>query len=56
MAVKDLRNRTQFSSTLKNEIFKKLRDYSNETGVPMTRVLDSAVSSYLEGWEKRKDK
>ena len=47
-----LKNRTRLSTTVKNEIFEELRKYSEETGVPITRVLDKAIDMYLKSVSK----
>jgi len=47
-----LKNRTRLSTTVKNEIFEELRKYSEETGVPITRVLDKAIDTYLKSVSK----
>lgn len=42
-----LKNRSQICSSLDNEIIKKLKDYSAKTSIPISRILDKAVSAYL---------
>lgn len=48
MGNKTLKNRTQFTSTLTNELHKDLRDLSRTTKVPISRLLDEAVQGLLE--------
>lgn len=48
MAKKVLVNRTQFTSTLKNELYEELRTASSRTGIPLSRLLDWAVEGLLE--------
>lgn len=43
-----LKNRTAMSVTLENEIYERLRKYSETTSVPITRILDKAVVMYLD--------
>lgn len=42
-----LKNRSQICSSMDNEILKKLKDYSAKTSIPISRILDKAVSAYL---------
>jgi hypothetical protein len=46
-AIKVLKNRKQFTSTLRNDLFEKIRDYSQETGIPLTKILDKALEGYF---------
>lgn len=43
-----LKNRTAMSATLENEIYERLKKYSETTSVPITRILDKAVAMYLD--------
>lgn len=43
-----LKNRTAMSVTLENEIYERLKKYSETTSVPITRILDKAVVMYLD--------
>lgn len=48
MGKKDLRNRTQFTSTLENELYKILQELSKDTSVPISKTLDRAVLEYID--------
>lgn len=48
MAKKILKTRTQFTSTLENSRYKGLKDLSEQTDVPMSKLLDRAVDALLE--------
>jgi hypothetical protein len=48
MAKKILKTRTQFTSTLQNELYEALRELSYETKVPISKLLDQAVRGLLE--------
>lgn len=48
MAKKILKNRTQFTSTLKNELYIELKKLSEETSVPISRLLDQAVQNLMD--------
>lgn len=47
MAKKVLKTRTQFTSTLENSLLKDLRDMSDTTHIPISRLLDLAVRDFL---------
>lgn len=49
MAKKILKNRTQFTSTLENSLYKGLQDMSKETNVPISKLLDCAVVPLVMG-------
>ena len=53
MAKKILKNRTQFTSTLKNELNDSLKELSVESRVPISRLLDEAVELLLEERNKQ---
>jgi predicted transcriptional regulator len=42
-----LKNRSQFSSTLDNDLKKRLKDLSDETKVPISKLLDESVELLL---------
>ena len=45
---RELKNRTRISSTLNNEIYKRLKEYSDKSDIPITKILDKAVEMYLD--------
>lgn len=45
---RELKNRTRISSTLDNEIYKKLKQYSDKSDIPISKILDRSVMMYLE--------
>lgn len=47
MAIKVLKNRKQFTSTLRNDLYDMVREYSEKTGIPLTKILDRAIEEYL---------
>lgn len=47
MAKKVLKNRTQFTSTLKNELLEELRQLSDDTSIPISKLLDMAVEGVI---------
>lgn len=48
MAKKVLKTRTQFTSTLENDLYDALRELSSTSKVPISRLLDEAVGALLE--------
>jgi post-segregation antitoxin (ccd killing protein) len=48
MAKKVLKNRTQITSTLKIELNNQLKELSDETDIPISKLLDQAVTLLLE--------
>jgi hypothetical protein len=47
MGKKDLRHRTQYTSTLKNELYHQLQRLSQDSQVPISRLIDAAVTEFL---------
>ena len=47
-----LKNRTTISSTLKNENYQKIKEISNETMIPISKLLDQAVESLISNYKK----
>lgn len=47
MAKKKYTNRIPIGSTLDIKIYEQLKNYSEETKIPMTKILDMAVHQYL---------
>lgn len=48
MANKDLKNRTPFSNAVDSELLKQLKDYSKESGIPLSKLLDKAIDLLLK--------
>lgn len=42
-----LKNRVRFSTTLDKEVEKKLKEYSNRTMIPISKIVDNAILHYL---------
>lgn len=43
-----LKNRTAISTAIDNELYKKLKEYSEKTSIPISKLLDKAISLFLE--------
>lgn len=49
---RELKNRTRVSTTFDNDIYRRLKEYSDKTSIPITRILDKAVTMYLDNQKK----
>jgi uncharacterized linocin/CFP29 family protein len=43
LANKDLKNRHPFSNSINNDLWKKLNEINQNTGVPLSKLLDKAI-------------
>lgn len=48
MASKDLKTRTRICTTIDDNIYKALKEYSSKTDIPITKIFDKAITMYLE--------
>ena len=48
----DLKNRTPVGSAVDTKILYELKEYSKETGIPLSKLLDKAITMYLESTKK----
>lgn len=44
-----LKNRQRFSTTLDKDVLKALREYSDKTMIPISKLLDTAIMEYIKG-------
>lgn len=52
--VKDsLKNRVRFSSTLSPEVDKALKEYSQKTMIPISKILDMAITEFVNKKTKK---
>ena len=49
-----LTNRTQFTTSTKNELYIKYKELSEETRIPATKLLDEALTDLLKKYKKKK--
>lgn len=42
----------KFSSTLENDVYKMLKEYSAKSDIPITKILDKAVVAYIRSQDK----
>lgn len=47
-----LKNRTAISTAIDNDLYQRLKKYSEDTGVPLSKLFDKAIASFLESVEK----
>lgn len=47
MANDTLKNKVRFSSTLPPEVDKMLKDYSKETMIPISKIVEVAIVEYI---------
>lgn len=47
-----LTNRTQFTTSTKNDLYKKYKELSAETRIPATKLLDEALTDLLKKYGK----
>ena len=43
-----LKNRVAISTAIDKELYAKLKEYSDETGIPISKLFDKAIAAYLE--------
>lgn len=43
-----LKNRTAISTSIDKELYAKLKAYSDETSIPISKLFDKAVTMYLQ--------
>lgn len=43
-----LKNRTAISTAIDNELYKKLKEYSDKTSIPISKLFDKAIEMFLE--------
>lgn len=43
-----LKNRIAISTAIDKELYKKLKDYSNQTSIPISKLIDKSIAMYLE--------
>lgn len=48
----NLKNRIVPNSAVDKKLYEKLKDYSKETGIPISKLLDKAIKLFLKSTEK----
>ncbi|AEB77224.1 ribbon-helix-helix domain-containing protein [Clostridium botulinum C/D] len=52
MGNKQLKTRTPIGSAIDTKLYNKLKAYSKETGIPISKLLDKSISLFLESTKK----
>lgn len=47
MANRGLTNRTAISTAIDKELYERVKKYSEETGIPISKIFDKALLAYL---------
>lgn len=47
-----LKNRIAISNAVDRELYEKLKKYSEETSIPMSKLLDKSIKFFLESVRK----
>ena len=47
-----LKNRVRISNAIDKELWNELKKYSKETGIPVSKLLDKAISLFLNSTKK----
>ena len=48
LARNDLKNRTPIGSAIKTELYNSLKEYSENSKIPMSKLLDEAIEEFLK--------
>ena len=48
MGKNELKNRVRFSTTISLETERRLKEYSRDTSVPISKIVDKAIAEYLD--------
>lgn len=48
MSKNELKNRVRFSTTLELCTNKKLKDFSQKTEIPISKIVNNAINEYIE--------
>ena len=55
MSKNELKNRVRFSTTLNKEVEKKLKEYSEQTLIPISKIVDNALLAYISSKPSQRD-
>lgn len=48
-----LKNRTAISTAIEKDLYSRLKNYSDKTSIPISKLLDKAISQYLDSVENK---
>lgn len=43
-----LKNRTAISTAIDKELYARIKEYSDKTSIPISKLIDKAIAMYLE--------
>lgn len=43
-----LKNRTAISTAIDKELYQQLKEYSEKTSIPISKLIDKAIAMYLD--------
>lgn len=52
MTNRGLKNRTAISTAIDNELYKQLKEYSDQTSIPISKLFDKAIRLFLDSVKK----
>ncbi len=52
MPKNELKNRVRFSTTLEIDTDKRLKEFSQKTDIPISKIVNNAINEYLDNKEK----
>ena len=52
MPKNELKNRVRFSTTLEIGTDKRLKEFSQKTEIPVSRIVNNAINEYIESRDK----
>lgn len=47
-----LKKRTAISTAIDNELYKRFKEYSEKTSIPLSKLFDKAIEIFLESVDK----
>lgn len=48
----ELKNRIRFSTTLDKDVERKLKEYSKQSMIPISKLVDTAIARFIESQKK----
>ena len=48
MSKDELKNRIRFSTTLDKDVERKLKEYSKQSMIPISKLVDTAIARFIE--------
>lgn len=52
MSKNELKNRVRFSTTLEIGTYKRVKEFSQKTEIPVSRIVNNAINEYIESRDK----